>query len=120
MLIKQRRSWELPESAATSESVYMNRREWLKATGFAGLGLATSGLFGGGIASTAMAAIGGRKIKKNVVGINKGNVIVQNLLILFLQSIIDASITDLCMACRPAKKKMKFALICFQEPAIIK
>ena len=30
MLIKQRRSWELPESAATSESVYMNRREWLK------------------------------------------------------------------------------------------
>ena len=43
-LIKQRRSWELPESAATSESVYMNRREWLKAAGFAGLGLATSGL----------------------------------------------------------------------------
>ena len=36
---------------------------------------------------------------------------VQNLLTLFLQSIIDASITDLCMACRPAKKKMKFALI---------
>ena len=55
MLIKQRRSWELPESTATSESVYMNRREWLKAAGFAGLGLATSGL----TASTAMAAIGG-------------------------------------------------------------
>ena len=35
MLIKQRRSWELPESAATSESVYINRREWLKAHGFA-------------------------------------------------------------------------------------
>ena len=35
MLIKQRRSWELPESAATSESVYMSRREWLKAAGCA-------------------------------------------------------------------------------------
>jgi len=32
-------------------------------------------------------------IKKNVVGINNGNVIVQNLLILLLQSIIEASIT---------------------------
>ena len=53
MLIKQRRSWELPESAATSESVYMNRREWLKAAGFAGLGLAISGL----MTSTAKAAI---------------------------------------------------------------
>ena len=58
-------------------------------------------------------------IKKNVVGINKGNVIVQNLLKLFLQSIMDASITDFCMACSPAKKKMKLALICFQAPAII-
>ena len=49
MLIKRRRSWELPESAATPESVYMNRREWLKGAGFAGLGLATSGLIGGGM-----------------------------------------------------------------------
>ena len=65
MLIKQRRSWELPESAATSESVYMNRREWLKAAGFAGLGLATSGLIGGGMASTAMAAIGGYPFPRN-------------------------------------------------------
>ena len=32
-------------------------------------------------------------IKKNVVGINNGNVIVQNRLILLLQSIIEASIT---------------------------
>ena len=65
MLIKQRRSWELPESAVTSESVYMNRREWLKAAGFAGLGLATSGLVGGGMASTAMAAIGGYPFPRN-------------------------------------------------------
>ncbi|MEK9558801.1 MAG: protein-methionine-sulfoxide reductase catalytic subunit MsrP, partial [Alphaproteobacteria bacterium] len=65
MLIKQRRSWELPESAATSESVYMNRREWLKAAGFAGLGLATSGLIGGGMASTAMATIGGYPFPRN-------------------------------------------------------
>ena len=31
-----------------------------------------------------------------------------------------ASITDFCIACRPARKKMKLALICFQEPAIIR
>ena len=61
MLIKQRRSWELPESVATSESVYMNRREWLKVAGFAGLGLATSGL----MTSTAMAAIGGYPFPRN-------------------------------------------------------
>ena len=65
MLIKQRRSWELPESAATSESVYMNRREWLKSAGFAGLGLATSGLIGVDMASTAMAAIGGYPFPRN-------------------------------------------------------
>ena len=65
MLIKQHRSWELPESVATSETIYMNRREWLKAAGFAGLGLGTSGLIGGGMASTAMAAIGGYPFPRN-------------------------------------------------------
>ena len=50
MLIKRRRSWEIPESAATPESVYMKRREWLKGAGFAGLGLATSGLMAGTMA----------------------------------------------------------------------
>ena len=44
MLIRTRRNWELPESAATPENVWMNRRAWLKGAGFAGLGLATSGL----------------------------------------------------------------------------
>ena len=39
MLIRTRRSWELPESAATPEAVWMNRRAWLKGAGFAGSGL---------------------------------------------------------------------------------
>ena len=29
MLIRTRRSWELPESAATPETAWMNRRDWL-------------------------------------------------------------------------------------------
>ena len=65
MLIKRRRSWELPESAATPESVYMNRREWLKGAGFAGLGLATSGLMAGTMAGSALAAIGGYPFPRN-------------------------------------------------------
>ncbi len=38
MLIKRKRGWELPESAATSEALYMNRRAVLR-----GMGLATIG-----------------------------------------------------------------------------
>jgi sulfoxide reductase catalytic subunit YedY len=34
MLIKRRRGWELPESAATPEAVFLNRRALLKAAGF--------------------------------------------------------------------------------------
>jgi sulfoxide reductase catalytic subunit YedY len=30
MLIRSKRSWELPESLATPEAVYLNRRQWLK------------------------------------------------------------------------------------------
>ncbi|MGE0153304.1 MAG: protein-methionine-sulfoxide reductase catalytic subunit MsrP [Reyranellaceae bacterium] len=30
MLIKRRRSWELPDSAATPEALYLDRRQWLK------------------------------------------------------------------------------------------
>jgi sulfoxide reductase catalytic subunit YedY len=30
MLIRTRRSWELPESSATPEAVYLNRRQLLK------------------------------------------------------------------------------------------
>ena len=61
MLIRTRRSWELPESAATPENVWMNRRAWLKGAGFAGLGLATSGL----VPTAAMAAIGGYPYPRN-------------------------------------------------------
>jgi sulfoxide reductase catalytic subunit YedY len=39
MLIRSKRSWELPESLATPEAVYLNRRQWLK--GAAGLAGAT-------------------------------------------------------------------------------
>ena len=49
------------------------------------------------------------------MGINKGNVIVQNLLKLLLQSIIDASITDTWIAWRPAKKKIKFRLLTHKD-----
>ena len=38
MLIKIPRGWEIPEREATPESVYHNRRAFLKAAGFAGLG----------------------------------------------------------------------------------
>lgn len=38
MLIKIPRGWEIPEREATPESVYRNRRAFLKAAGFAGLG----------------------------------------------------------------------------------
>jgi sulfoxide reductase catalytic subunit YedY len=34
MLIKSKRGWELPESAATPEAAYLNRRDWLKAMGY--------------------------------------------------------------------------------------
>ena len=34
MLIKRKRGWELPEAAATPESVFLNRRALLKAAGF--------------------------------------------------------------------------------------
>ena len=61
MLIKRRRAWELPESAATPEDIYVNRRQWLKAAGLAGLGLAGSSA----LASGAMAAIGGYPFERN-------------------------------------------------------
>jgi sulfoxide reductase catalytic subunit YedY len=45
MHIRTPKSWELPESAATAESVYRNRREFLKTLGFGGAALATGALF---------------------------------------------------------------------------
>ena len=42
MLIKKCPSWAMAEADATSEHIYLNRREWLRALGFAGLGLTTA------------------------------------------------------------------------------
>ena len=44
MLIKRRRGWELPESAATPESVFINRRQLMKSVA-AGTALIASGPF---------------------------------------------------------------------------
>jgi len=65
MLIKTRRAWELPESAATPEHVYMSRREWLKAAGFTGLGLGAALAGNGLLAGSALAAIGGYPFPRN-------------------------------------------------------
>ena len=64
MLIKSKGAWALPESAATPEHVYMNRRSWLKAAGFSGLGLAST-MMGGGMTSSALAAITGYPAVRN-------------------------------------------------------
>jgi len=42
MLVRTRRDWELPESTATPEAVFLNRRALLRAAGFAGLGMAAT------------------------------------------------------------------------------
>jgi len=52
MLIKRRKGWEIPERAVTPEHVYLNRRQILRAAGFAGIG---GGLVGGGLALPARA-----------------------------------------------------------------
>ena len=57
MLIKKRPSWAMAEADATSEHIYLNRREWLRAAGFAGLGLTTALTGVGGFAAAAAAAI---------------------------------------------------------------
>ena len=63
MLFKTKRAWELPESMATDESVYMNRREWLRGAGFTGLGLGAA--LAAGLSGAAMAAIGGYPFPRN-------------------------------------------------------
>lgn len=40
MLIKTIHNWQIPESRATSEQVFLNRRKFIAAAGFAGIGLA--------------------------------------------------------------------------------
>ena len=56
MPIKLRKNWALPETAVTPEHIYMNRRQWLQAAGFAGAGLAA--MFAGGAINPVNAAIG--------------------------------------------------------------
>ena len=65
MLITSRPSWAISENEATPEDIYLNRREWLLAAGFAGLGLAGAASCIGGYASTAVAAIGGYPALRN-------------------------------------------------------
>jgi sulfoxide reductase catalytic subunit YedY len=50
MLIRSPKDWELPEAAATAESIYRNRREFLKTLGF---GLAGAALLPRAFATTA-------------------------------------------------------------------
>ena len=47
MYIKRRRGWELPESAATPEAVYVNRREFSKGLAAGAVLLAGAGIFAG-------------------------------------------------------------------------
>ena len=66
MLIKKRPSWAMAEADATSEHIYLNRREWLRAAGFAGLGLTTALTGVGGFAAAAVAAIEGYPAPRNI------------------------------------------------------
>jgi sulfoxide reductase catalytic subunit YedY len=65
MLITSRPSWFVSETEVTPEDVYINRREWLRAAGYAGLGLTSAASCLGGFASTVAAAIGGYPAKRN-------------------------------------------------------
>ncbi|MEK9710815.1 MAG: protein-methionine-sulfoxide reductase catalytic subunit MsrP, partial [Alphaproteobacteria bacterium] len=61
MPIKLQQNWALPETSVTPEHIYMNRRQWLRAAGFAAAGFAGVGLaamFAGGMINPARAAIG--------------------------------------------------------------
>ncbi len=53
MLIKRPRGWEMPESAATPEAIYLNRRNLLKSAGLGALALAGAPLADGLIAGAA-------------------------------------------------------------------
>ncbi len=65
MLIKSKRSWELPEAAATSEDVYTNRRQWLKAAGLSSIGLGATLTGPSLFAGRALAAIAGYPFPRN-------------------------------------------------------
>lgn len=47
MLIRSRRGWELPDSAATPEALFRDRRRLLKGLGFGAIGVAALPLLGG-------------------------------------------------------------------------
>ena len=66
MLIKKRPSWAIAEADTTSEHIYLNRREWIRAASFAGLGLTTALTGVGGFASAAAAAIEGYPAPRNM------------------------------------------------------
>ncbi len=54
MHIRRRRGWELPESAAIPEALYLNRRGFLKSMGFAAAGATLAGgWLGGALAGAA-------------------------------------------------------------------
>jgi methionine sulfoxide reductase catalytic subunit len=55
MRVKSKRGWEIPESQATPESVYANRRAVLKAMGFGAVALATDAPFAAALAADAPA-----------------------------------------------------------------
>jgi sulfoxide reductase catalytic subunit YedY len=56
--LRRRPSWALPDSAATPESVFRQRRTILAGLGFGGLGALGLGAFGAGMGATPAAAIG--------------------------------------------------------------
>ena len=59
MLIKTRPSWAILETEVTPEHIYKNRREWLRAAGFVGLGLACPVISSGLLGNVANAAVTG-------------------------------------------------------------
>jgi sulfoxide reductase catalytic subunit YedY len=61
MLIRTPQDWELPESAVTPETIYRNRRAFLKTLGFAGAAFAARDL----LSSRALAATAGFPPKVN-------------------------------------------------------
>ncbi len=65
MLITSRPSWAISNSDATPEGIYMNRRDWLRGAGFAGLGIAGSACGISGFASMTAAAISGYPAMRN-------------------------------------------------------
>ena len=53
MLVRSKRGWEIPESRATPESVYTNRRTLLKAMGFGAVALSAASRFAPALAEDA-------------------------------------------------------------------